>query len=74
MRRRDLNCVGISWKVKKVARKAVFLTEYFELFVGLIGYANAKKMSKKKDVLIRGRKSTKKNHENLSIFELLRIL
>ena len=48
MRRRDLNCVGISWKVKKVARKAVFLTEYFELFVGLIGYANAKKMSKKK--------------------------
>ena len=33
---------------KKVARKAVFLTEYFELFVGLIGYANAKKMSKKK--------------------------
>ena len=44
-----LNCVGISWKVKKVARKAVFLTrEYFELFVGLIGYANAKKMSKKK--------------------------
>ena len=66
--------MGISWKVKKVARNAVFLTrEYFELFVGLIGNANAKKMSKKKDVLICGRKSTKKYHENLSIFGLLRI-